>query len=87
MKQPREIVRAEKLRVVIQSNEYRETLGAWIEDAKNKALYDLENATEPHEVHRAQGAYRLIRDLTELITHTFQAEQAALEKLQSKLTK
>ncbi len=84
LKRQPEIVRAEKLRVVTGTNEYRETLGAWIEDAKKKALYDLENATEVFEIHRAQGAYNLIRTLSDHIDDTFRVAEKAFEKLQNK---
>ena len=86
MERPREVVRAEKLRFVQSRPEYQDTVGLWLKEAYDTALLNLESATEPHEVHRAQGAYKALKELIEFQERVFAAEEAAIKRLHKKFT-
>lgn len=79
-----DILRAERLRVITSMPEYGATIGAWIQEAYKASLFLLESAVEPHEVHRAQGAHRAVKGITEQIERAFLAEKAAFEKQHKK---
>lgn len=74
------ILRAERLRAVMNMPEYEVTIGAWLKEAKSEADYQLQTATEPHEIHRAQGKVALIRSIDEQFERVFACEKKSLEK-------
>ena len=82
-----DIRRAEKLRAIISMPEYGATIGNWLTEAHASALHEMTTATEPHEFHSAQGAYRLIQSIQEQFERVFIAEKAAVEKTQKKIRK
>lgn len=80
----RTIPRAERLRSVISMPEYADTVGLWIDEARKQALHDMTSATELHDFHRAQGAYKAIQDLTSNFEAVFSAEKATILKNEKK---
>ena len=84
MKKDPAIVRAERLRAVMAMPEYKQTVEAWILDAFNDALHQMESAKEVYEFHRAQGAYSSLKALKDQFDQVFVAERAALERLNKK---
>jgi len=82
MKRDQAVLRAERLRAVMAMPEYKSTVGAWIEDAKNSALHEMEIAVEPHQFHSAQGAYKAMKGIAEQFERVFAMERAAIAKLE-----
>jgi len=81
------ILRAERLRTIIRMPEYEATIGQWLKEAHATVLHNLVKAVEPHDVHRAQGAYSAIQSLMEQFEAVWTAEDAALEKQTKRTTK
>lgn len=79
------ILKAERLRAVMNMPEYEITLGAWIQEAHNEALHNMTTAIEPYQFHSAQGAYKAISSLKENIEYVLRAEKVALEAIQKNL--
>ena len=71
---------ATRLRTVVNMPEYTQTIGAWLNEAHTSALHELTTATEPHEFHKAQGAYNAIQSIQQQFESVWAAEKAALEK-------
>lgn len=78
------ILRAMRLRTIVEMPEYKDTIGAWIVRAKDDALYSMTTATEPHEVHRAQGAYNALIALIDQVEIVFSAERLAAKQNKTK---
>lgn len=66
--------------------EYLETVGHWLQEAKDSAQYDLETATL-ETFQKAQGAYGAVQSILDQIKRTLHAAEKAAEKLQQKNTK
>lgn len=81
------ILRAERLRIIMNMPEYTDTVGAWIEEAHREALHKMTTAKEPHEFHSAQGAYNTMETLRERFNAVFQCERAALTKNEKRLAR
>lgn len=87
MKVDPRILRAERLRAIMNMPEYHDTLGAWIEEAYRSALHKLSSAVEVHDVHRAQGSYEQISSLRDMFEKVFREEEVAVEKQLKKTAK
>ena len=81
------ILRAERLRAILNMPEYANLIGAWIEEARSSALHSMTNAKEPYEFHSAQGAYKAIESLRDQFNRVFAMEKVAVDKLNKILTK
>lgn len=78
------ILRAERLRAIIQMPEYGDTIGKWLDEACEQALHDMTQAVEPHQFHSAQGAYRALNAFKDQFARVFSAEQSVVDREQRK---
>ncbi len=80
MQRDQAIIKAERLRVVLSMPEYKDTIGSWLTDAHSQALREMTSAVELHEIHAAQGAYKVLEQLREQIERVFITEDAVLKR-------
>lgn len=85
MARDKDILRAERLRAVINMPEYSATIGTWLEQARESALHELMNAKEHHEIHRAQGAVQILESIKDNFDSVFEMESIALNKNHKKV--
>ncbi len=81
------ILRAERLRTIINMPEYKDTIGAWITEGRKSALHNMSVAKEPHEFYAAQGEFRAMQQLEDQFERVFAVEKAAVEKHTRKIQK
>lgn len=81
------ILRAERLRAIMNMPEYHATIGAWLEEAIKEAQHNLASAIEVHEVHRAQGSFTAINSFKDNFDKVFRAEDVAVDRKLKKTNK
>lgn len=79
--------KALELRSLTETKAYVNTIGAWLLDEKEKAIRLMSEATDPSEVHRAQGAYGIITSLLLRIDSTLSRASSVSARRHKNLTK
>lgn len=75
------------LKEVVESQSYKDTIGAWLLEERGFAIQKMAEATDPHEVHRAQGSFAFIQALLQRIEASLTRAKAQKKKRVQILTK
>lgn len=88
MNKSKEIVRAERLRVVVDTEEWRDTVGAWIQELQQDAIRKVmgEEGRSPEVINEGRGAHQALQEILDRIADTFSKEDAAVKRFHKTLT-
>ena len=76
-----EIIRASRLRAVIEMPEYKDTIGKWLQEAKDDALSRIVRLdATPENIQAARGSYMAIQQIQDSIDRTLSHADAILKK-------
>lgn len=75
-----DVLLASRLRSVIDRPEYRDTIGAWLEEERQGVLTDMATKIDYNDLLRAQGALKVLTAIQDRIQLVMGREEAILRR-------